>query len=268
MNILRLHRKTEKIFIIFYFVGTIAIILVIAPVFNVLLSNTPAELSLTAQQPTVQNAIFLSICAAFLTSMIALALGVPLAYVLARKRFAGKSVVEALVDLPLVVPHTVAGIAVLLVWGKNGIFGAPAGDIFGLTFYGTVAGIVVAMLFVSSPFMINSVREGFEGIDPDLELAGRTLGASQFEVFRRISVPLAFRSIMVGILLTWARSLSEFGAVYIIAYYPQTAPVLISDVYLEFGLRQASAIAALLLLITLTVFIVLRLLTLRGREEG
>lgn len=264
---LGLHRKTEKTFIIFYFVSAIALILVMAPIFNTLLSHTPAELSETAQQPKVYNAMILSVYAAFLSSMIALLLGVPLAYVLARKTFVGKSVVEALVDLPLVVPHTVAGIALLLVWGRNGIFGAPIDDIFGLTFYGTLAGIVVAMLFVSSPFMVNSAREGFESINPDLELAGRTLGASQFEVFRRISLPLAFRSIIVGILLTWARSVSEFGAVYIIAYFPQTAPILISDVYLQFGLRQSSAIAALLLLITLTVFVVLRLLTLRRKKE-
>ena len=267
MNILGLSRKTEKTFIIFYFVSIIALVLVIVPVFNVLLSHTPGELAFTAQQPDVYNAIILSVYCAFLSSMIALALGVPLAYVLARKTFSGKSVVEAFVDLPLVVPHTVAGIAVLLVWGRTGIFGAPIGNIFGITFYGTIAGIVVAMLFVSSPFMVNSVREGFEGINPDLELAGRRLGASQFEVFRRISLPLASRSIMVGILLTWARSLSEFGAVYIIAYFPQTAPILISDYYLQFGLRQSSAIAALLLLVTLTVFIVLRLLTLRKKRE-
>ncbi|MGZ4920336.1 MAG: ABC transporter permease subunit [Halobacteriota archaeon] len=267
MNILGLTYRAEKTFIVFYLISAIFLALVLAPVLNVLLSHNLQELTLTAQQPRVYNAIVLSVYSAFLASMIALVLGVPLAYVLARKNFAGKSAIEALVDLPLVVPHTVAGIAILLVWGKNGVFGAPMNDIFGLTFYGTLAGIVVAMLFVSSPFMINAAREGFESINPDLELAARTLGASQIEVFRRVSLPLAFRGIMVGILLTWARSLSEFGAVYIIAYYPQTAPILISEAYLEFGLKESSAIAALLLVVTLTVFIVLRLLTLRRKKE-
>jgi len=257
--------KTERTLIVFSIVSAIALILVVAPVANTLLSHSPQDLANTSIEPEVYNAIFLSLYAALFTSIAALVLGVPLAYILARKQFAGKSIVESLVDLPLVVPHTVAGIAVLLVWGRTGIFGAPINNIFGVQFYGTVAGIIVAMLFVSFPFMVNSAREGFESISPDIEQAARTLGASPFEVFRRISLPLAFRGIMVGALLVWARAISEFGAVYIIAYYPMTAPILIADQYLQFGLKESSAIAALLLIITLIVFVLLRFAILKRK---
>lgn len=265
MSVLRY--QINATLVVFSIVSAIGLIIVFVPLANTLLSHSPQDLANTLQVPKVYDAIGLSVYAALLTAIAALILGVPLAYILARKTFPGKSFVESLVDLPLVVPHTVAGIALLLVWGRTGIFGAPLYNIFNIQFYGTLAGIVIAMLFVSSPFMINSVREGFESIDRDVELAARSLGASQFEVFRRISLPLAFRGIMVGALLVWARAISEFGAVYIIAYYPMAAPILIADQYLQFGLKASSAIAALLLMITLIVFVVLRFVILRKRAE-
>ncbi len=134
------------------------------------------------------------------------------------------------------------------------------------------------MLFVSSPFMVNSAREGFESVNQRMEYAARTLGASQFEVFRRISLPLARRGIVTGMILTWARSISEFGAVYILAYFvsfwdirtmepniAMTAPVLIADQFLQYGLERSSAIAAILLLVCLSLFVILRYLS--GRQR-
>jgi molybdate/tungstate transport system permease protein len=126
----------------------------------------------------------------------------------------------------------------------------------GLRFWGTTAGIVVAMLFVSVPFMVNSARLGFAAVDLHLEEVARTLGASRMEVFFRIDLPLAWRGILTGVILTYARSISEIGSVMVLAYYPMTAPVKIYDLYLQTGLRESSAAAVLLLIVTLSTFLV------------
>ena len=167
--------------------------------------------------------------------------GVPLAYVLARTNFPGKSVVAALIDLPLAVPHTVAGIALLMVFGRQGVLGEPLQALAGLQFWGTLAGIVAAMLFVSAPYTVNAARIGFEAVDPRLEKIARTLGLGPWQTFWQITLPLAWRSIMTGVTLTYARSISEFGAVVILVYYPMTAPVKIYELFLRFGLDQAAA---------------------------
>ncbi|PKP55115.1 MAG: molybdenum ABC transporter permease, partial [Candidatus Altiarchaeales archaeon HGW-Altiarchaeales-2] len=121
-------------------------------------------------------------------------------------------------------------------------------------------GIIIAMLFVSIPFIINYSREGFESVDVRLENAARTLGASPFYVFLKISFPMAFRNIFVGAVMTWARAISEFGAIIIIAYYPMIATTVIYDKFLTTGLDASQAVAAILLLFCLIVFILLRLL--------
>ncbi|HID28336.1 MAG TPA: ABC transporter permease subunit [Methanosarcinales archaeon] len=266
--------KTEKIFIIFFLIGLITLLFIILPIAKIIFSHSPSTLYSIAKEPQVQNAIWLSIYASFLTSIIACLLGTPLAYLLARKNFFGKSIVEAIIDLPLAVPHTVAGIAILMIFGRKQFIGSLFNEYLDIRFVGTLGAVILGMLFVSMPFMINSAREGFESINYRVELAARTLGASQFEIFRRVSLPLAKRGIFTGMILTWARSISEFGAVFLLAYYvsfwnpltmeessAMTAPVLIADQFLQYGLERSSSIAALLLIVCLTLFIILRTLT-------
>jgi molybdate/tungstate transport system permease protein len=207
----------------------------------------------------VRDAIWLSLQTAGITAVIAVIFGTPLAMFLARTRSRFKGIIEAVVYLPLAVPHTVAGIALLLIFGKEGIFGRAAAPL-GLQFYATQAGIVVAMLFVSVPFMVTAARLGFESVDPQLEKAARTLGESPFGVFRRVSLPLALGGILTGATLTFARSIAEIGAVIVLAYYPLTAPVEIYNLFLSFGLGEASAMAVLLLLVTLAILLVFRYL--------
>jgi molybdate/tungstate transport system permease protein len=208
-----------------------------------------------AAQADVRSAIWLSLECAGITAGVAVILGTPLAFLMARTKSQLKGVIEALVYLPLAVPHTVAGIALLLVFGKRGLIGKAASPL-GLQFYSTRAGIVVAMLFVSVPFMVNAARIGFEAVDPQLEKAARTLGESPFGAFRRVSLPLAYGGILTGAILTYARSISEIGAVLILAYYPITAPVKIYDLFLQFGLGESSAMSALFLMVTLSTFLV------------
>lgn len=253
-------KKIELTTIFFVLMGFFILAFIVLPVATLLLSEDIGTLIETARDPLVFDAIFLSVYAAFLATLIALALGVPLAYILARKNFPGKQIINAIVDVPIVIPHTVAGIALLTVFGSTGIVGSRAG-----IFVDSIFGIIVAMLFVSAPFLINSAREGFESVDPKVENVSRSLGASPIKTFFKISLPLASRSILTGSIMTWARAISEFGAVIIIAYYPMIAPTLIWD-RLSYGINYSRPVAVLLIIICLVVFIALRTIS-RERHD-
>ncbi|MCL5257265.1 MAG: ABC transporter permease [Chloroflexi bacterium] len=250
----------RSLLLVFWAIGGIFLFLVLSPIVQLFANQTPAGLSSVAAIPSVQSAIFLSLATAAITAVVAAILGTPLAYALVHSTFRGHGIIDALVDLPLAVPHTVAGIALLLVYGRTGFIGGPAESLFGLQFYNAAIGIVVALLFVSSPFMINSAKLGFASVDPRLEKVARTLGASPWRVFREVSLPLSIRSVLTGMLLTYARAISEIGAVIVLAYYPMTAPVKIYTLFLETGLPESSAMAVLLLAITLSTFMVFRYL--------
>lgn len=253
----------KVLFLLFWFFGGILLLFITFPLLYMVFFES-GDLRTVALMPDVREAIGLSIEAALITALIALIFGTPLAYILARVQFRGRVLVESIVDLPLAVPHTVAGIALLFVFGRTGPIGKIAGK-FGLSFWGTLLGIIIGMLFVSMPYMVNSAREGFENIDIRIEKAARVLGANPVQVFRLISLPLALRSIASGMVLTYARSIAEFGTVIILAYYPETAPVKIYELFLTGGLMQSSAAAVLLLLITLITFIFFRYLA-HGRH--
>jgi molybdate/tungstate transport system permease protein len=239
--------------------GGLLIAFILLPVVRLATTSSPASLTHAAENAAIRDAILLSLQDAALTAGVATLLGVPLAYVLVRKHFRGRNVVQAIVDLPLAVPHTVAGIALLFVFGRTGWVGGPAGHL-GVSFYGSQWGIVAAMLFVSAPFAVNSARVALEAIDGNVERAARSLGASPAFSFRHVTLPLAARGIMTGAVLVYARSISEFGAVVIIAFYPVTAPVEVYNLFLQSGLTESAAAAVLLLFVSLATFLVLRTL--------
>ncbi len=211
--------------------------------------------------PAVWKAIFVTYYASFLSTVIAVIFGTPLAYILARYSFPGKSFVEGIVDVPVVIPHTVAGIALLVVFGSNGLIGKFSP----VRFVDALPGIVVAMLFVSVPLYINAAKEGFGSVDVRLEHVARTLGSSPLRTFFTVSLPLSVRHIAAGAIMSWARGISEFGAVVVIAYYPMIAPTLIYERYLSSGLSAARPVAVILITFSLLVFVVFRLL-LRGKN--
>jgi len=212
-----------------------------------------------------RNAIITSLYCAFLATLFTMALGVPLAYVFARYSFAGKGFIEPLIDLPILIPHNAAGIALLMVLTPNSIIGGFF-DKMGIRFVDSVMGIVVAMAFVSAPFMIRSAQDAFLSVNPAMEHVARSLGASELQVFRHVSFPLAARGVLTGCLLTWARSISEFGAVVILAYYPITAPIDLYDTFVTEGLSRALPINGLLILIAVAILIIFsRLLTRQSR---
>jgi molybdate/tungstate transport system permease protein len=196
-----------------------------------------------------------------LAALFSFIFGTPLAYILARTNFVGKHLVESIVDLPIVIPHPVVGIAILSVAGKNHWIGEIFSEL-GIRIMGSVTGIVVVLTFVGLPFYVNAVKSGFENISPRLEKVSRCLGASMTSTFFRITFPLAWRSILIGLIMCSARAISEFGAVVVVAYHPMIAPVLIYERYEAYGLAYSQPVAVWLVSICLIRVLVLRILKL------
>lgn len=252
--------KSNRLVFLFSVVSALIIIFIAVPISTMILQENLTSLYNTFNEPYVRAAIWLSIYTAFISTVIGLLLGIPLGYVLARKNFFGKCIIQGIVDTPVVIPHTVAGIALLVVFSTEGIFGAPLSQLE-LRFIDAVPGIVVAMLFVSVPFVINSAKNGFQSVDPRLENIARSLGASQSKAFFTVSLPLASRNILTGAVMAWARAVSEFGALVVLAYYPMVASTLIYDRFTSFGLYSSRPIAVLLILICLLIFVLIAVIT-------
>jgi len=178
------------------------------------------------------------------TMMISLIFGVPLGYVLARNEFRGKSIIQGIIDVPVVIPHSVVGVMLLVTFSR--------------AILDSYLGIIMAMLFVSAPFTINASRDGFLAVDEKLEHVARTLGASKLRAFFTVTLPLALPSILTGAVMTWARAISEVGAILIVAYYPKTAQVLVMDYFNNYGLGASRPISVILILLSLVIFALLR----------
>ncbi len=245
------------------FFSVSALLFVVAPLAVIFLSTEADAVLNVAADRNVMSAIFMSIYTASLTTVISLVFGVPLAFLIARYRFPGREVVDALIDIPTLLPHTAAGIMVVSVLGSR----QPLGRILsshGISFLDTFLGIVAAQLFLSFPYLVKSARDAFLKVDPNLEKAARTLGGGMFTIFFKIYLPLSMNAIFTGAVLTWARAISEFGAVAVIAYTPYTAPVLVYETFVTKGLDAARPIVLLLVIITLGILVFLRKL---GRIE-
>jgi molybdate/tungstate transport system permease protein len=239
--------------------GAILILFIVGPLLRLLFMASPASLGQALADPELRASIALTVGTATAATLIAAVLGVPLAYLLARHRFRGRSVVQGLIELPVVIPHPVAGIALLLFLGRRSPVGRALGSI-GLEFVSHVPGIVAAMLFVSAPILVSGAREAFRNVDPQLERVARTLGDTGWQAFRRVTLPLAGRGIVAGSILAWARSVSEFGSIVILTYNPKVTSIYIYDRFTAFGLPAAIPAAILLLLVALLVFALVRIL--------
>jgi molybdate/tungstate transport system permease protein len=201
------------------------------------------ELLETAEDKEVIQSVWLTLWVSFAATFIFSLGAVPLAWFLARKKFPLKNVVQGIIDLPVVLPHTAAGIAILGFISRDGFLGKAAGAA-GLSLINNPAGIALAMAFVSLPFLINSARDGFAAVPERLEKAALTLGA----------------------VMMFARGMSEFGAVVIVAYHPMIAPVLIYDRFSSFGLKYARPASVFFIIIALAIFIFLRWMSLGKRK--
>ncbi len=247
--------------------GIMIMVFILLPLVEMLTAPSFSMIRDTIQDKEVLRSIWLSIYTAGLAALFAFIFGTPLAYILARTDFSGKRLIESIVDLPIVIPHPVVGIAILSVAGKNHWIGQLFSE-FGIRIMGSVTGIVTVLTFVGLPFYINAVKNGFESISPRLENVSRSLGASMVSTFFRITFPLARRSMLIGIIMCSARAISEFGAVVVVAYHPMIAPVLIYERFEGYGLRYSQPVAVWLVSVCLVLFLVLRILTLRTGKSS
>jgi molybdate transport system permease protein len=211
--------------------------------------------------PVVLDALFLSLVTTAISLVITVSLGLPLAFVLARRQFRGKGWLEAIVDLPIVLPPSVAGLALLLVFGRRGLLAAPF-EVLGIAIPFTTIAVILAQTFVSAPFFIRSARTGIAAVDRDLEDAARVDGASERQLFRSVTVPLASAALAAGLVMTWARSLGEFGATIMFAGNvegrTQTLPLVVYGEFQSGDLDASIAAAAILVIAALGVLVAVR----------
>jgi molybdate transport system permease protein len=211
----------------------------------------------------VLDALLLSLVTTAASLVLTVAFGLPLAYALARRPFRGKGWLEAIVDLPIVLPPSVAGLALLLVFGRRGLLGEPL-DVLGVAIPFTTLAVVLAQAFVAAPFFIRSARTGIAGVERDLEDAARVDGASEAQLFRTITLPLASATLAAGLVMTWARSLGEFGATIMFAGSVEgrtkTLPLLVYSEFQGGDLDGSVAASAILVLAALGVLVAVRVL--------
>jgi molybdate transport system permease protein len=211
----------------------------------------------------VLDALALSLVTTAASVLATVALGMPLAYVLARRRIRGGWLLETIVDLPIVLPPAVAGLALLLVLGRRGLLGEPLAAL-GVSVPFTTLAVVVAQVFVAAPFFIRSARAGLAAVDRDMEDAARVDGATERQLVRWITVPLAAPALAAGLVMAWARALGEFGATIMFAGNvegrTQTLPLLVYGEFQGGELDASIAAAAVLVLAAGGVLVAVRLL--------
>ena len=214
----------------------------------------------TLGQPVIIDALVLSLVTTAISLVLTVILGTPLAYLLARRRFRGASLVETIVDLPIVLPPSVAGLALLLLFGRRGFVGSTLSGL-GIDLAFTIWAEMLAQIFVSAPFYIRSARSGFAAVERDLEDAARVDGATETGVLRHITLPLASAALGAGLVMTWARSLGEFGATILFAGniegQTQTLPLVVYSQFQE-SLDASVAAAAVLVLVAFGLLVAVR----------
>jgi molybdate transport system permease protein len=246
----------------FIVLATISAVFLGLPVaFLVLRAAFGGSIAAAVTSAAVLDALGLSLATTAVSLVVTVVLGTPLAFLLARRRFRGSALLEAVVDLPIVLPPSVAGLALLLVFGRSGFLGAPLAAV-GLTIPFTTLAVVVAQVFVAAPFFIRSARAGFAAVDRDLEDAARVDGAGEGAVLRFVTIPLAAPALAAGLVMSWARALGEFGATIMFAGSlggrTQTLPLVVYGEFQAGDLDGSIAAAAILVMAALGVLFAVR----------
>lgn len=236
------------------------LLLLTVPLVALLLRTSPATLLSTVLEPDVAQAVALSMTTTLTTVLIALLAGTPVGLLLARRDFRGKTLIDTIIDLPLILPPAVAGIALLVAFGRRGLVGAPLAEL-GIEVAFTRLAVVLAQSFVAVPLYIKAAKTGFAGVNPALEQAAHLDGAGAWQVFRHVTTPLAWSTLLTGLIMAWARAMGEFGATIIFAgNYPGRTQTMPLAIYLgfELDLQVAVTLSVILLLISFGVIFILK----------
>jgi len=220
------------------------------PLLALVLRAQPVRLWASLGQGQVIQAAGLSLVTTLVTALVAVVFGTPVAYLLARRRFRLRRLIDTLVDLPIVLPPAVAGVALLMAFGRRGILGGVLDDLgIGVAF--TPFAVVLAQTFVAAPFYVKAATVGFSGIEPELEQAAALDGAGPWQMFSHVTLPLARVALLAGIVMTWARALGEFGATILFAgNFPGRTQTMPLAIYIGFELDLDVALALAVILLT------------------
>ncbi|OIQ11801.1 ABC transporter permease [Neomoorella thermoacetica] len=240
--------------------GLVFILYIVLPVVSIFLNINWPRLSTTIRMPVVLQALQLSGLTTLVATAVTIILGTPLAYFLARRSFPGREVIDTLLDLPLVLPPAVAGVALLMAFGRRGLLGALMAG-WGISLPFTTVAVILAQVFVGAPFFLKTARNGFAAVDTSLEAISLTLGKTPLQTFFRVTLPLAFPALFNGAIMTWARALGEFGATIMFAGnmpgVTQTLPLAIY-MAMDSNLEAALVMAALLVLVSFAVLLAVK----------
>jgi molybdate transport system permease protein len=255
----------------FIFLSVIVLLLLflVLPLFAVVLRALPFNAEGWLSERTF-DALRLSLITASISAVLAIAIGTPVAYFLAREDFPGKAIADALIDVPMVLPPAVAGLALLMTFGRRGLLG-PSLSAIGIELPFTTAAVVIAETFVAAPFYIRSAKAGFASVNRGLEQMSALLGMSNLQTFFRITLPLAAPALFGGALMTWARALGEFGATIMFAGNfqgrTQTMPLAIY-IGLESNLDSALALSVILIVVSFGILALVRFISPKGFTLG
>ncbi len=253
---------------IFIIPGLFLIALLGLPLLALILRSFDKDFFTYALSPSALTALRLSLVTSLISVGIAIVFGTPLAYMLARWEFFGKSFLELLIDLPIALPPSVAGLALLIAFGRQGVFGS-AWSIIGISLPFTTTAVIMAQTFVSAPLYVRAARIGFAEVDIQMEEAAHVEGANQWQLFSEVMFPLAGRALISGAILTWTRALGEFGATILFAGnlegVTQTMPLAI---YLGFERNLGVAIALSVMLVGVSVVLLLLTRSLEKKHQA
>jgi molybdate transport system permease protein len=240
---------------------TVVLTFLVLPVLAIFVNTSPAQLLSSLGDPAATDALELSLKTTLIAVLVIAVMGTPAAFLLATRRFRGRSILITLVELPLVLPPVVAGLGLLAAVGPRGILGGAVRAAH-IELVLQTTGVVVALIFVSAPFYLRTAQASFEGVARPLLDASRTLGASEAETFMRVAIPVALPGLAAGIALAWARALGEFGATLMFAGsfrgITQTAPLAIYDRFAT-DLPGALALSAVLVIVSASLLLTVKL---------
>ncbi|MDX9702347.1 MAG: ABC transporter permease [Candidatus Auribacterota bacterium] len=250
--------RASATLLVFLASGLLLVFFVLLPVLILLADENSRNIVNMLKNADVLNALFTTAITATCSTLILTVLCVPLAYALVRSDFFGKTFLLSIIDLPIIIPQSAAGIMLLRVFSKQQVLGEFFFHALGIRFDGTLLGVILAQIFVSMPFILKSAMTAFSAVPLSLEQNARTLGASALSTFRRVVLPVSARGLLTGCILAWARAAGEFGAVLFIAPYPQTAPVAVYNRFTSVGLLETAPLVATLILFSVLLFFLMQ----------
>ena len=257
----RLRQITPQLFL--WLASAVLLAFLLVPLAAIFIRAIPSgALGDAIGDPVIREALVLSLLTTSLTLGIVIVLGTPVAWLLARYQFRGREALDTLIDLPMVLPPAVAGVALLMAFGRRGILGPTLSDTFGLEIPFTTLAVIMAQAFVATPFYVKAAKAGFESIDRDLEHVSATLGVSRLQTFWSVTVPLSLPALLGGAVMAWARALGEFGATIMFAGNfmgrTQTMPLAIYGTMESGRLNAALVLSGILIVVSFTVLIVFK----------